>query len=159
MTVGIEVTVKKREPKVVAYVSMKGPYSRMGEAFEKLHAWVDEHGFIPAVPPVGVYLNRPKEVTEDELRWEVQVPVAGFAEPTEPNDQGCGFKQLDEATVATTIHKGPYDQVKATYSALAHWIQENGYEIVGPPEEAYLSKPETEPDELLTEVRFPVNKK
>jgi len=35
----------------------------------------------------------------------------------------------------------------------------NGYEIVGPATEVYLSNPaETPPEELLTEVRFPVRK-
>ena len=47
-----------------------------------------------------------------------------------------------------------------TYGALGGWIMENGYEIVGPAEEIYLSEPEkTPPEERLTEVRFPVRKR
>jgi len=39
------------------------------------------------------------------------------------------------------------------------WV-DNGYEIVGPYEEVYLSDPgKTMPEELLTEVRFPVKKR
>jgi len=47
-----------------------------------------------------------------------------------------------------------------TDEQLGRWIAENGYEVVGPSEEVYLSNPQgTPPAELLTEVRFPVRKK
>lgn len=76
------------------------------------------------------------------------------------DERGLGVKRVEGAEVASTMHKGPFDQVGATYGALAGWIAENGYEIVGPGEETYLSAPdETPPEELLTEVRFPVRKK
>jgi effector-binding domain-containing protein len=160
MTTGVDVTVKKREPMVVASVSMKGPYSKIGEAFGKLYGWISEQGFIPAVPPVGVYLNDPKQVPEEELLWELRCPVAGFADPCEPDAEGRSFKQVEEATVAAILHKGPFEEVWLSYDALKGWIANNGYEIVGPAEEAYLAKPdEAQPGETLTEIRFPVQKK
>jgi effector-binding domain-containing protein len=160
VAVAIEATIKKREPQVVAFISMKGPYSLIGEAFGKLRIWIGEQGYIPAIPPVGVYLNSPKKVLPEELLWELQIAVVGDADPTEPDEQGCGFKQLDEATLATAEHQGAYDQVPARFGALRQWIAENGYEIVGPPEEAYLSKIEdAPPQDLFTEVRFPVIKR
>jgi len=49
--------------------------------------------------------------------------------------------------------------VGETYGALVGWIMENGYQIVGPGEEIYLTDPDkTTPQELLTEVYFPVKK-
>lgn len=36
----IDVTVKKIEPMTVAFVSMKGPYSLIGETFGKLYGWI-----------------------------------------------------------------------------------------------------------------------
>jgi len=69
-------------------------------------------------------------------------------------------KRVEGAEVASTMHKGPFHEVGKTYGALGGWIMENGYEIVGPAEEIYLSEPEkTPPEELLTEVRFPVRKR
>lgn len=160
MAVAIEATIKRREPAVIAFIAVKGPYSLIGEAFGKLRTWIDEQGYIPALPPVGVYLNSPKQVPPEDLLWELQIPVVGDADPAEPEEQGCGFKQLEEATLATAEHQGAYDQVKASFGALREWVAENGYEIAGPPEEAYLSKIEdAPPQELLTEVRFPVTKK
>lgn len=159
MAVAIEATIKRREPQVVAFISVKGAYSLIGESFGKLRTWIDEQGYIPALPPVGVYLKSPKQVPPEELLWELQIPVVGDADPTDPDEQGCGFKQVEEAMLATTEHQGAYDQVRASFGALRGWIAKNGYEIVGPPEEAYLSKIEdAPPQELITEVRFPVRK-
>ncbi len=156
----IEVTVKKTEPMTVAFVSMKGPYSLIGEAFGKLYGWIGEKGYIPAGPPMGTYFNAPGQVPEEELLWEIRSPIAGDVAPLDPDEQGLGVKQVEGAEVAATTHKGPYDQVGATYGALAGWIMEHGYDIVGPGEEIYLSEPEkTPPEELLTEVRFPVRKR
>jgi AraC family transcriptional regulator len=156
----IEVTVKKTEPMIMAFVSMKGPYSLISETFGKLYGWIGEKGYVPAGPPVGVYFNAPGQVPDDELLWELRSPLAGDVAPSGPDERGLGTKRVEGGTeVATTMHKGPYDQVGATYGALAGWIAENGYEIVDPPEEVYVSDPgKTAPEELLTEIRFPVKK-
>ncbi len=56
-------------------------------------------------------------------------------------------------------HKGPYEEEGPTFEALMAWISENGYEIVGPVEEVYLNDPSvTAPQDLMTEIRFPVRK-
>ena len=156
----IEVTVKKTEPMTMAFVSMKGPYSLIGEIFGKLYGLIGEKGYVPAGPPVGVYFNAPGQVTDEELLWELRSTIAGDIAPGGPDERGLGIKKVEAAEVAATMHKGPYDQVGTTYGALAGWVAENGYEIVGPSEEVYLSDPgKTAPDELLTEVRFPVKKR
>ena len=160
MTSPIQVTVKETEPMTVAFVSMKGPYTQISEAFGKLYGWIGEKGYVPAGPPLGVYFNAPGQVPDDQLAWELRSPIAGDVAPIGPVEQGLGIKRLEAVQVAATMHKGPFDQVGKIYEALSAWIMENGYEIVGLPEELYLSDPaSTPPDELLTEVRFPVRKK
>lgn len=97
---------------------------------------------------------------ETELLWELQSPIGGDVAPSDPDERGIGVKKVEGADVASTMHKGPFEEVGTTYGALVGWITENGYEIAGPPTEVYLSDPaETPPGELLTEVRFPVRKK
>ena len=156
----IDVTVKKTEPMTVAFISMKGPYTLIGESFGKLYGRVSEKGYIPAGPPMGVYFNAPEQVPAEELLWELCSPLAGDISPSGPDERGLGVKGMEGAEIAATMHKGPYAQVGTTYGALAGWIAENGYEIVGPAQEVYLSDPEkTSPEELLTEVRFPVRKR
>lgn len=155
----VVVTIKKTEPMTVAFISVKGPYSLISEAFGKLYGWIGEKGYIPAGPPLGDFFNVPEQVPAEELLWEIRCPTAGDVAPSGPDEKGLGIKRVEGAEVAATMHKGPYDQVGRTIHALEAWIVENGYEIVGPYEEVYLSEPETPPDELLTEARFPVRKR
>jgi AraC family transcriptional regulator len=156
----IKVMVKKTEPMTVAFISMKGPYTLISDAFGKLYGWIGEKGYIPAGPPLGVYFNAPEQVPAEELLWEIRSPTAGNVAPSGPDEKGFGVRKLEGEEVASTMHKGPFEQVGNTIHALEAWIAENGYEIVGPYEEVYLSEPgKATPEELLTEVRFPVRKK
>ena len=159
MTSSIEVTVKETEPRTLAYLSMKGPYSQIGETFNRLYATIVEKGLVPAGPPVGFYYNTPGQVPDEQLYWELCSPVAGEVSVGGPDEKGFGIKQLEPVQVAATIHKGSFENVGDTYGALAGWIAENGYQVNGPGEEVYLSDPgTTPPEELTTEVRFPVVK-
>ena len=57
-----------------------------------------------------------------------------------------------------TVHKGPYKTVGPAYQALASWIVERDYEVVGPPREWYLNDPKTTVEEqLLTAIEFPID--
>jgi len=160
MNTPIQVKVRETGSCTVAFIAMKGPYSQIAEAFDKLYGWIGEKGYIPAGPPSGVYFNVPGQVPDGELAWELRSPVAGDTAASALNEQGLGVKKLDSVQVATTMHKGPFDTVAQTYEAMVNWINENGYEIVGPPDEVYITNPQdTPPDKSLTEVRFPVRKK
>lgn len=160
MTSPIQVTIKQTEPITVAFLSMKGPYTQISEAFGKLYSWIGEKGLMPAGPPLGLYFNMPGQVPDEELLWELRSPIAGDVAPSGPDEQeGLGVKQLEAIQVAATTHRGPFEEVGKTYEALGGWIAENGYEINGPTEEVYLSDPNaTPPEQLVTEIRFPVRK-
>jgi len=156
----MEVTIKKTEPFTVAFISVKGPFSLINDSFGKLFAFIGEQGFIPAGPPSGLYFNSPAQVAEDELLWELRVPIAGTCDPSGPDERGLGFKNIGEAAVAAVIHRGPFNNIAETYQGLGAWIEGNGYEIAGPCEEVYLTEPgNTPPAELMTEIRFPVVKR
>ena len=160
MPSSIEVTVKKTEPMTVAFLCKRGPYTLISAAFSKLYGWIGEKSYISTGPPLGVYFNAPEQVPAEELLWEICSPIAGDVAPSGPDEKGLGVKKLEGAEVASTTHKGPFDQVENTIHALEAWIAENDYEIVGPYEEIYLTDPgKSTPEELLTEVRFPVRKR
>jgi AraC family transcriptional regulator len=156
----IEAMVKQTEPRTVAFVSVKGPYDHIEGAFGRLFGWVIEKGYAPVGPPLGIYFNSPEQVPAGELLWELQCPLADDIAPSEPDASGVGIKEVAGAEVVSTMHKGPFDEVGRTYGMLWEWINANGYEIVGASEEVYFSDPSsTPPEELTTEVRFPVRKK
>jgi effector-binding domain-containing protein len=153
----IEVTVKQSEPRTVAFIPMKGPYDQIAATFPRLYGWVAKKGYGFIGPPIGVYYNSPQEVPAEELLWELQCPVGNHIAACKPDVSGVGVKKVAETGVASTIHKGPFDKVGETWGALYAWASQNGYEIAGPGEEIYLSDPATSPpEELMTEVRFPI---
>lgn len=155
-----EVTVKTTEPMTVAFISVKGPYSQISEAFGKLYGWIGEKGYTPAGPPMGIFFNSPEQVPAEELLWEICSPIAGDVDPSDPDEGGLGVKMLEAKEVAAIMHKGPFNEVGMIYGELAVWMMENEYEIAGPSEEVYLSDPANTPaEDLLTEVRFPVRKR
>ena len=107
-----EPSIKQTEPQSIAYLSMKGPYSLIAESYGKLYGWVAQRGLEPVGMPAAVYLTMPGQTPESESLWELWAPVAG-AEECVPDEQGIGIKCLDSETVASAMHKGPYDQIGA----------------------------------------------
>ena len=160
MSSHIEVTLKKAAERTVAFHAMKGSYSRMPDAFGQLFSWTDREGYRSAGPPSAMFFNVPGQVPDEELLWEVQLPIAKRIAPFGPDRRGLGVKRLNGAEMAATLHQGPYDKMEETYRALTGWLTEHGYEVVGPPEEVYLQGPgKYQPKDFLTEVGFPVRKR
>lgn len=155
----IDVQLKQTEPETVAFISMQGPYEQIPEAMGRLYGWVGQHGMQPVGMPASVYYTDPAAGQQEAL-WEVHTPVAGDLPEAPPDDACCGIKHVHPQLVAFSMHHGPYETIGSTYGELATWIEVNGFEVVGPPEELYYSDPATTlPAEYLTEIRFPVTKR
>ena len=151
------VAVREEPARTVAYLRMQGPYAQVPDGLQRLYATLERHRLTPAGPPVAVFFTDPKKVPEAQARWELRWAIAEHNPDEEPADEeGVGIRTLDARTLAVTVHTGPYDAVAPVYARAARWIEEHGYKVVGPPEEAYLSDPDTPPESTRTEVRFPV---
>jgi effector-binding domain-containing protein len=156
----IAVDLKTTEPETVAFIAMRGPYAQIPEAMGQIYGWVAQHGLQPTGMPSGVYLTDPAAGDESEAAWEVRAPVAGEPPEAEPDASGCGVKTVPAHLVASTMYRGPYEQIAPAYKDLEAWTVANGYDIVGPPQELYYSDPATTPpEEYLTEIRFQVAKR
>jgi AraC family transcriptional regulator len=152
----MKIEEKMVEETQVAYIPAKGPYDQIMELFGELMGFVMGKGLQMTGPPYGVYYNSPMEVPQEELLFEVGAPFRGEAE----EEGKIKIKKIPALTVLSTVHKGSYSEVSSVYMALAEYALKNGYEIVGPPMEIYLSNPsEVAEEDLLTEIRFPVVKK
>jgi len=98
----------------------------------------------------------PQEVPVEEVMYKIGIPFDGEAE----EEGRVKIKTEPEKLVLSTIYKGPYSECGTAIGALAEYAYKNGYEIVGPLTETYLSDPnETPEDQLVTEEWFPVMKK
>jgi effector-binding domain-containing protein len=152
-----ECTVREFEPDTCATLAMRGPYDQMPQAFATVYGWLAAAGHTPQGMPVAVYLNDPATVAPDDALWELWAPIEHGAAEAGPDDQGLAIKHIPAMTIATTIHKGPYDQVGPAYERLSTWIAEQALHPSGPPMEAYLNDPgEATPDEYLTEIMIPL---
>jgi effector-binding domain-containing protein len=155
-----EAKIKKTQPTIVAFIAVQGSLSLTASAFGQMYTFLAKEGFLPAGPPSRVYFNVPGQVPDENLKWELRVPIAGICDPSGPDGKGLGFRSLEATTVASTVHIGPFSIIGDTYNAIKSWVDKNGYKIVGPCEEVYLNEPgNTPPAEIRTEIRFPVQKK
>ena len=150
--------IKTTRPMTVAYLAMQGPYAQIPDALGRLYGWVTERGMTPIDMPATVYFTVPPDVPLEEAVWELWSPVAPGALEMSPHGDGLGVKNVEAATVASTIHTGPYEAIGPIYEAIMAWIPQHGYEIVGAPRELYFSPPETPPEETVTEVQIPIRK-
>ncbi len=55
---------------------------------------------------------------------------------------------------------GRYDDFWPAYEAMMAWVQSNGYRIIGPNREIYLTGPgeDVPPEQYATEIQFPISK-
>lgn len=122
----------------------------LGEMLPSVFQYATAQGIAFAGAPTARYLSfGPGLVT-----LEAGMPIAGLANGEGEIEVGA----LAAGDVATTVHKGPYDQLDQAHEAIQHWMNENHEKADGAPWEVYLTDPGEVPDpaEWLTEVNWPL---
>lgn len=61
----------------VAYLTVRGPYTNLEDAYTQLYGWVIQHGRAPADAAREVYVRWGEETPPGEWVTEIQVPVGG----------------------------------------------------------------------------------
>ncbi|OAB38467.1 MerR family transcriptional regulator [Paenibacillus glacialis] len=82
-----------------------------------------------------------------------------FAIPIEETVKGT--RDLPGGLCAKSVLKGLYSELTSVYAKLREWVEDEGYELVNSPYEVYVTNPNqaTVPENVVTEVYFPVKKK
>lgn len=151
-----EVTIKNVPPQPVAslttHTNLRAVGDAVGRGFATLAQGVQAAGTRPTGAPFVIYHDVMDE--QHEGRIEICFPVpAGVTAPAGE----VTFKEIPGGTVAATTHRGPYAEISPAYHYVTGWIQDNGHQTTGGPREVYLNDPQTvAPEELLTEVQFPI---
>lgn len=102
-----------------------------------------------------MFLSFDEEFKEFDADIEIAIPVTGPIKSSEEVE----VKKLQAATMATILHTGPYNEVSEAYGKILPYIQKKKWKIVGASREVYLNSPQTtSPQELLTEIQFPIEK-
>jgi DNA-binding transcriptional MerR regulator len=156
-----EVTLKPVEKQVIAAIRenvmrIEQMPERCSEMFDTIAHWMNANR-LPLGPSLTIYHN--ETFTREDIDTECGfiIPV-----PTKAKTNGRIKVHALEAsplTACTIVTDDFYKKVNGltpAYNALAQWIEENGYKIVGPPRELFYGSPHT--GDLTAEVQFPVEK-
>jgi len=111
----------------------------------------------PADNCLGLAVFHDKEFKENDVDVEIQTAVKGPCQNTEH----VVFKTVPAIEIASITYKGSYGQITEVNQAAANWINDNGYEFHGAMFCIYhVSPAQTQnPDDLVTEVCYPVKRK
>jgi effector-binding domain-containing protein len=148
------------EPFFYCAVEMTGNYEQHGTAFMMLYGEAGKQGLPMTEAPFGIYYNSPETTAEEDLKWEIGMPVPEDKEILAPLMK----KKWEHTLVVKKGFEGVFDseEMKAVYTDLAKWAEENGYAPAGPPMERFLGMPSTnEKGETVGKVEMvmPIQKK
>ena len=146
-------------PMIVAFINVIGDFNQIPKIFQKLYGWISQKGYKPIGPSIAVYYNIPGEVPNEQLNWELMSQLSGDIVESAPDTDGLGVKKVNAVKMATTVYKGPYENIEPVYVALNTWITANKYEIIGPVQELYFNDPTIVGEVPITEIRIPVRKR
>lgn len=153
-----EVTVKEVPAQHLAVlrrrVTAHGVGPAVAEGFAVVAGAIGRSGAGFAGPPSLVMT----EVVDPDGGGEGEVELAF---PTATPFAGLGEVRGEERPahlVATTLHRGPYEEVGPAYRAVEQWVSEHGHAATGAPRELYLNGPQDAPTpaDYLTEVQVPI---
>ncbi len=152
-----DVTIKHAPEQHVASLSMRTSLATIGDdiagGFAVVVGALTEAATQPTGAPFIVYHDVIDEQTDGDVEICIPVPIDVDAAPREVK-----FKMIPGSTVAATTHRGPYAEISPAYHTVTGWIQDHGHQMAGAPREIYLNDPQSVlPDELLTEVQFPID--
>lgn len=154
-----EIVLKSIEPQAVLSIrEVIAQPEYVGTLLGESYGVLGAHGITPAGPPLTIYHD--EDFKPGNLDVEVILPIGSPVIDDLALEGGRTLRAhtlpgID--TAACILHKGDYDTLEVSYTAIARWIERNGYRIAGPPREIYLTAP-GDPTGLLTEIQYPVVK-
>lgn len=153
-----DVSLKTIPERYVASVRQTIPaYDQEGVLWNVLMTETAQMHLQIAEPCYGLAVFHDEGFKESDVDVEIQMSVQGEYKNTEH----VVFKSVSAIEVASATYKGSYEQLTAVHQTVANWVNDNGYEFHGPMFCIYhVSPAQTQnPDELVTEVCYPIQKK
>ena len=152
--VSYEIEKRTIEEVPFLFVRKQAKQEEIAAALESAFGAVFQYATGNGIPFAGPPTARYPEFGPGFVTIEAGLPVAGPAQ----GDGEIELGSLVGGRVATTIHKGPYDQLSQAHQAIEKWLAENGEQAAGGPWEAYVTDPGEVPDpaDWETEVNWPL---
>ncbi|MGE5544837.1 MAG: MerR family transcriptional regulator [Bacillota bacterium] len=154
-----DVILKELPSVIVASMRRVIPnYDAFNEIYPEMGAIMQKDNVRCTSPAYCFTIFHDDEYKEKDIDVEICEAVVSPAQDSEK----VKYKRIDGVpTAACIIHKGPYNTIGMSYSAVNRWIEENGYEIAGQPRESYLDGiwNKENPEDWITEIQIPVRAK
>ncbi len=147
--------------RVLAYREMLPDTKAIPAFFEQVMGAVMMSNVPFSAPMLALYHHAAYRTVEMDTEIAIPVPNDYHREVRVDEQRVMSIRTIPAYdAVASMLHHGSYANIDDTYIALSRWIVERGYTIIGPAAEVYLrSMGDTQnPDELLTEIQFVVEK-
>lgn len=157
-TMKYDVTLKTLPERYAATVRMTIPcYEQEGMLWSVLSSETAHLNLLPDEPCYCSVVYCDGEYKEKDVEVEAQKTVKG----NYPDTEHVKFKTLPEVTFASATYKGPYSLIPEVNTAVARWVQDNGYKYDGLSFNIYHVTPHdtSNPEEFVTEICYPVKKK
>ncbi len=124
----------------------------MSKLFPVVMAFVQDSVAEPAGPPFSRYLC----INGNDEEWDIACGI-----PVSRPLTGAGQVEASElpgGAAVTTMHRGRYETLGASWAALQRWVKDNGKAPGEPPWEIYRTDPREvkDPAEWRTEIVIPV---
>lgn len=146
-----DVVLKELEPQLVAGIRAVIPsYGAIGPLFDELFAYLGRHG----AGGLAVGIDHNEEYKERDPDMEAAAYLTGPV----PEGGRVRVYTLPGGTVASTIHRGPWEGMSQAYTALMVWLEPSGYTPCGASRELYLHQGES-PEDHVTEIQIPVTRR
>lgn len=125
-----------------------GEISRMmGEAFQTLGAFINEHGIEVAGPPLSIY----HDYTDAGMTMDVGFPVSAAALAKATGAIRAG--ETPSGKAIKVVHKGSYENLRTTYGEIEADFKAKGLSMGPMTWEIYVNDPETTAEaDLVTEI-------
>ena len=150
-----EIVLREVEPTHVLFLreTLQG-VDRIPAMIQDGYIGLMSNGVNPTAPAFSVYHD--PEFKPEEFDHEIAYPVPDGTPPLEtPAGRKFSERVVPGGKHAILVHRGPYEEMDEAYGRIGQWISDNGLQIAGPPQEAYLTAPD-DPAGPITEIRWPV---
>lgn len=149
--------IRYLEDQKVLFVRRTGPYHiAAAEAWKTLMKHAFWRMFLSRdTKIIGISHDDPEVTEESKLRYDACITVKGDVKPKGE----LGVQTLPGGKYAVFLHKGPYDQINATYDQIfSSWLPQSPFHLRDTPcYEMYLKDPRrTMPENLETQIYVPI---
>lgn len=150
-----EFPVVTLKPGPFAYITvttpMAGIATAMGEGFGRLSALFAEARAEMAGMPMCHYVEYDETSTTFQLGFPCRPEEVGALRAA-----GLSIGETPAGATMKAVHLGPYDSVGSTYNAMIEAMKAQGLVAARDMWEVYHSPPETPPEQIRTEILWPV---